>query len=617
MDWPYLALAAVALTVLCPCWTALVLCLALGGRKRLLLCLLVPWCLWRIQPAPPDPLSQVEGIRAQVVARICEAPVSTPKGCRFVAEVHHWTDRVDAFNGRWLVDWKGGQASEVALGELWHLQGVLVDFSPPAYPGDWDSGAYWGRRGVTQHLRISQARFLRPSPDHPLQAWRYRLTQRLADRLPGEGSALLCAIVYGDGSRLSGEVQDHFRRSGTSHLLVASGSNVAVFVGFVCWMGARAGWGPVRCAGLCLWLVPAYVVLAGAAPAMLRAGAMGWLALLARWSGHTVSLGRCLALGSLGVLLWDPNFIFDVGFQLSFAAVASLAWLTGPVADWLPPQMPLRNALAASLACTLGVMPCSMFVFHTLQPLSPLANLWMAPLVEGLLPVGLGLSALDLLEPRLGQLAVLPLKPWLWLILASARRWALWSPQIQVPDPGPMGWLAWLFFLTLVWMGPRLVTVAGAAGLALFSLIQPPASETLRVRWFWLGRSPAVWLSQGTNQAALLCSHDQDPLLERFRLAQGCAPFQCVLSLEDQPRRCFWAQGWMEVASDQLIYHHQGTARFGLVLNPSDWDGLSWGLDSKGGWVWGGGQPQELLRGQARQLWLQHRQLWIRAWNSF
>jgi ComEC/Rec2-related protein len=555
-------------------------------------------------------------VRAEVVARVCEAAVSTPKGCRFVVEIHHWVSRVDGFGGRWLVDWKGGEASEVALGELWHLKGVLVDFAPPNYPGDWDSGSYWRRRGVSQHLRTTQASFLRPSLDHPLQAWRYRLTQRLADRLPGEGSALLCAVVYGDGSRLTPEVQDQFRKSGTSHLLVASGSNVAVLVGFLCWLGARAGWGPVRCAGLGLWLVPAYVVLAGGAPAMLRAGVMGWLGLLARWSGHTVSLGRCLALGSLGVLLWDPNFLFDVGFQLSFAAVASLAWLVPPVLAWLPQRMPLRSALAASLACTLGVMPCSLFVFHTLQPLAPLANLWMGPIVEGLLPVGLGVSVLDLFHPRLGQLAVLLLKPWLWLVLASARRWALWSPQIQVPDPGPPGWLAWFFFVGLIWAGPRLLTVAAAGGLALFALFQLPVQETLRIRWFWLGKSPAVWLSQGTHQAALLCSHEQDSLLERLRLSQGYPPFECLLSLDDQPQRRLWAEGWLEGGRGQLLYC-QAQSRFGLVLQAGDWDGLSWGLDSTGHWLWGGGQPQLLERGQAWQLWLQQRQLWIRPWNSF
>lgn len=614
MDWPYLALGAVILTVFCPWWMALLFCLLAGGRKRLLLCLLVPWCLWRIQPPHPNTLSQAQDVSAQVVARVCEAAVPTARGCRFVVEVHHWTDRVDAFGGRWLVDWKGGDASEVALGDLWLLKGYLVGFNPPSYPGDWDGARYWMRRGITQHLRLTEGRYLRPEQENGLQHWRYRLTQRLADRLPGEGSALLCAVVYGDGSRLPTSLQDDFRRSGTSHLLVASGTNVAVLVGFLCWLGARAGWGPIRCAGLGLWLVPVYVVLAGAAPAMVRAGVMGWLGLLARWTGHTVSLGRCLALGSLGVLLWDPHYLHDVGFQLSFAAVASLAWLVEPVARWLPSKMPLRQALATSLACTLGVMPCSLFVFHTLQPLAPLANLWMGPLVEGLLPAGLGLSGLDLLHPRLGELGTGLLKPWIWLVLTSARRWAAWSTQLQIPDPGPLGWLAWGFFLTLIWIGPRLSTVVAASVLALFSLWHTAEPEQLRVRWCWLGKTPACWLSQGAHQAAMLCDPEQQPSLERLRLNQGLAPFEVVLSLAQEPRRVLWGQGWLEAGGGQLVYH-QGETRFGLVCAERDWDGLSWGMDSTGHWVWGGGQPQTLERGQAWELWLQHRQLWVRPWR--
>ena len=614
MDWPYLALGAVILTVCCPLWTALLFCLLVGGRWRLLLCLLVPWCLWRIQPPPPDPLSASEGVRAQVVGRVCEAAVPTARGCRFVVEVHHWTDRIDGFGGRWLVDWKDGDAAEVALGDLWFLQGTLIGFTPPAYPGDWDGGLFWRRRGVTQRLRLSDGHYLRPGQENGLEHWRYRLTQRLADRLPGEGSALLCAVVYGDGSRLSQDLQDAFRRSGTSHLLVASGTNVAVLVAALCWLGARAGWGPVRCAGLGLWLVPAYVVLAGAAPAMLRAGVMGWLGLLARWTGHTVSLGRCLALGSLGVLLWDPQYLYDVGFQLSFAAVASLAWLVEPVTRWLPEKMPLRLPLATSLACTLGVMPCSLFVFHTLQPLAPLANLWMGPIVEGLLPAGLGLSLLDLIHPSLGRLGVTVLQPWLWLVLSSARRWADWSTQLQVPDPGPLGWLAWLLFLGLIWMGPRLATVAAAALLAVVSPWRNAEPEQLRVRWFWLGRAPACWLSQGGHQAAMMCKLEQRPLLERLRLSQGLGPFETVLSLDEEPRRQLWSQGWLESGAGQLVYQ-QGEARFGLVAAAQDWDGLCWGLDSTGQWVGGEGQAQNLGRGEAWELWLQHRQLWLRPWR--
>jgi ComEC/Rec2-related protein len=611
---PYVAISLVLLAVLLPWWVAALFCCLWGWPHALKLLGLLGWCLFQMQSPPPDPLAPVHGLKAQVVAVVCEPAVATPRGCRFAVEVHHWTDRIDAFPGRWLVDWKGGQADQVALGDHWLLHGKLVGFDPPAFPGDWDGAQYWARRGLTQRLRVDQARFLRPATRHRIHYWRYKLTQRLADRLPGPRSALLGAVVYGDGSRLSPQLSQDFRLAGASHLLVASGTNVALLVAWLFWIGARLGWGPVRCAGLGLWLIPIYVGLTGAAPAMVRAGAMGWLALLARWTGRSVTLGRSLALGSLGVLLWDPNYLYDVGFQLSFAAVASLAWLVKPVQRWLPAGMPLLTPLSASLACMLGLMPVSLYTFHTFQPLSPLANLWLAPWVEGLLPAGLALSGLDLVHPRLGQVLGRGLDPWLWWVECSVGMWARLSPQIEVPDPGPLGWLAWLSLVGLIWLGPGRATLTLACCIGWISLIPKPEGPEMRLRWLWLGGKPACWLTQGHHQAMLLVSPQQSTWAQRMRLAQGLAPLDRVLTLEDPPGRWTLGDGWLEAEPGRLIFHQHDLC-LGLVSRAGDWDGLSWALDSTGQWVWGGGEPHKLDQGQPWQLWREHRQLWIQPWK--
>ena len=266
------------------------------------------------------------------------------------------------------------------------------------------------------------------------------------------------------------------------------------------------------------------------------------------------------------------------------------------------------------MACTLGVMPVSLFTFHTLQPLAPLANLWMAPLVEGLLPVGLGLAGLDLLSPQLGHLLGMALIPWLWLVEQSAHAWARLSPQCEVPNPGPLGWLAWLSLLGLIWLGPRLATIGWAAALSWITLLpaQPPAP--LRLRWLWLGSQPCCWLSQSPSQAVLLTTNDQRSWAERMRLAHGLAPYDHMLSLQDPCGRWPWAQGWLESQPGRLSYH-QGGVSLGLVLKEHDWDGLSWGMDSTGQWVWAGGQPQPIEKGQPWQLWLVDRQFCIEPWR--
>jgi len=611
---PYLLLVVVLAALVLPWWLVAALCFT-TGRSAPHLWLVLAWCLLRLQPAPPDPLKQVQGMRVAVVGRVCEPAVATRQGCRFGVEVHHYTDRLDGYPGRWLVEWKGGLPDQIALGDSWHLKGVLVGFEPPAYPGDWDASLVWGRRGISQKLRVAEATFLRPAPPGHMHYWRYKLTQRLSDRVHGPRSGLLAAVVYGDGSRLSESLSQDFRKSGTSHLLVASGTNVAILIAWVFWIGARVGWSPVRCSGLALWMVPFYVVLTGAAPAMIRAGVMGWLGLLARWSGRSVSLGRSLVLGSLGVLLWDPSFAYDLGFQLSFAAVASLAWLTPAVQAWLPAKVPAVTALAASLACALGLLPVTVHSFQLFQPLAPLANLWMGPLVEGLLPVGLGFSLLDLACPRLGQWLARAIDPWLWLVEQSAQFWARCSPQVEVPDPGLAGLLVWGGLVLMVWLGPRLPTI-GLAPLVGYVpwLLPTPGPGDLEVRCLWLAGQPACWLRLPRQQVVMLSRPEQVHSAERMRRNLGSRAFDLIVALGEPPRRWRLEHGWLEVERERLVYH-QAHLTLGLVERSEDLQGLTWGLDTTGHWLWGGGQPQTLKTGFPLRLRCRHQQLEISGWR--
>lgn len=612
--WPHWALTALLAGATLPGWLA-ILVACLSRRRNLAAgCIVLSlWTGWRCQPEP-DPLAQVVGQTVEVMAIVCEPAVATKRGCRYAIEVHHWLDRVHGFEGRWLVE--SPQApDEVALGDWWHLRGKLSSFVAPAYPGDWDGGLYWSRKGVTQRLRVFQADFVQPAPAQGFWSrtyfWRYRLTQRLADRLPPDSAALLCAVVYGDGSRLSQDLMQQFRLAGVSHLLVASGTNVALLILWIYWIGARCGWGPVRCSGLGLWLIPVYVGLTGASPSMLRAGSMGWLAMLARWTGYSLGLGRSLVLGSLGVLLWDPLYVYDVGFQLSFAAVASLAWITPWFDPWIPKRIPCRLALCASLACTVGLAPISLYVFRVFQPLAPISNLWMGPLVEGLLPVGLLLSLVDLMDPRLGLWGGKLIDPWLWFVRLSVQRWADWSPYCEVPDPGCWGGLAWLWLLVLLRLGPNLVSVGGAALLTACSLILASTPyDPLRVRGLWLGKEPALWICEGRRHVLFLTTIEQKFWAQRLRLAHGYRDYDHILALGENRRyQVGWAQGWIESDRDRLVYH-RGSLQVGL--GPP---GNTLSVSTAGKWCWQGGEVLPLERDRPLQLRLDQDNWLLEVWK--
>lgn len=623
--WPYWSLLALILGASLPplAWLPVLaaLCLARLGRGWLPFFLLLSWAWCRVNWLAAEPLGHAAGLTADVVGVIVEPPVARIQGCRLVVQVHHWVDRVEGFDGRWVVEWRGGSAGEVAVGDLWRFQGKLVGFPEPEYPGAWDGRLYWRRRGVCQRLRCSNATFLRPPALEgawsSLCHWRARLTQRLADRLPPSHAGLVGAVVYGDGSRLGPVLSDQFRRAGVSHLLVASGANVAVLVAWLCWWGRMAGYSPHRCAGAALWLVPLYVLLAGASPAMIRAGAMGWLALLARWTGHTLDLGRALVMGCVAVLCWDPHYVFDLGFQLSFAAVASLAWLQPRFHPWLGPLSTsvLGSPLSAGLACSLGLAPVCWSAFHVLQPMAVPANLWMGPLVEGLLPSGLLWSLVDLLDPRLGALLGSLLGPWLWLVEQSAEFWSAWAWQLQVPEPGLCGWLLWLALVAMVWVGPGLIALGLVGPLTWIVCLQTSPSRQLEARWLWLGPAPCMWLQHGGSHLMILSTADQLGRAEQMRLQAGRDGFDGVLCLDQVQWGAYaWGDGWLQTQPGAVIYHEDAVS-LGFASDNRQLTGLSWGLDSSGGWCWAGGRRQLLQKGKPWQLWRVHRQLWFAPWR--
>lgn len=622
-NWPLFCFLAVAVGAALPPigWLPVLslLCLARLGSRGWTLFLLLLLSTWARTRLPEHALlDDARDLQADVVVTIMEPPVARPRGCRLTVEVHHWVNRAEGPGGQWIVEWNG-PAEQVQLGDCWRFRGKLVGWPAPDYPGGWDGRRYWARRGASQRLWAWDAQFLRPAaPNSPLEtlwSWRGRLTQRMVDRIPESG--VLLAVVYGDESKLSPDVREQFRRAGVVHLLVASGANVAILTGWICLVGGWLGYAPHRCAGLALWLVPPYVVLTGGAPGMVRAGSMACFGLLARWTGHCTELGRTLLLASLAVLLWDPGYAFDLGFQLSFVAVASLAWLQPrclPWLGWLSPRV--REPFAAGLACSVGLAPVCWCTFHVLQPLALLANLWMAPLLELLLPTGLLWSLADLASPRFGSLLGGVFGPWLWFVQRSAEFWAQHSAQLLVPEPDWRGWCAWAVILTMLWWGPQLDSACLAIPLSWLLLCPGAPGRELEVRWLWLRGAPCVWILHGTrHQLLLLTTAEQRLDAETMRLRCGLPAFDRVV-LRDEPvwRSLVWDGARVEVQPG-CVRVFEDDLSLGFAVRAQDLQGMSWGLDSTGQWCWAGGRRRVLEKGRPWRLWRVGRQVWFAPWR--
>jgi competence protein ComEC len=203
---------------------------------------------------------------------------------------------------------------------------------------------------------------------------------------------VLQGVVMGDTAGIDEGWMDAFRRSGTAHMLSVSGLHVAslaaIMLGLARLLRAPRWAGFLLAAAAALLLVP----FVGPSPPVVRSAAMIVVVLVARWVGRGRDQWQVLALAAVVCLLINPFAVFDVGFQLSFAAFLGMLLLIKPVQHglrFLPPAV--ASNVAVSLAASLGTAPVALAVFGKTSLVSPLANLLVVPALPFI--TGLGLAS--------------------------------------------------------------------------------------------------------------------------------------------------------------------------------------------------------------------------------
>ena len=230
---------------------------------------------------------------------------------------------------------------------------------------------------------------------------RRAIREASAEAEPG-ARELVPGLVMGDDAGLPEEVVEEFRTAGLTHLTAVSGTNLTLVVGFLL---ALARWAGVRGRGLVavgFLGVAGFVLLARAEPSVVRAAAMGSVALLALSAGGRDRAARGLSVAVLALLLFDPWLARSPGFALSVVATAGILFFAPPLRDalrrWLP--QPIAEAVAVPCAAQLACTPIVAALSGSVSLVAVLANLLVAPVVGPATILGLlgGLTLL-VLEP--------------------------------------------------------------------------------------------------------------------------------------------------------------------------------------------------------------------------
>jgi competence protein ComEC len=335
--------------------------------------------------------------------------------------------------GRMLV--KTFADGEYHYGDRLKIRGNLV--SPPGNES-FSYREYLARQGIYSWLSSPEIFRLEGQSGSLVMRLVFRLRDKLEKNiyrmLPPDEAALLIGVLLGDDDGLPGEAQDAFRETGTAHILAVSGFNISILVALLAVFFRRI---IPR-----LWsLIPVLVgiilfcLMVGGQASVVRAAVMGCAAQVGLALGRRPAGGSALLFSAAVMSLFNPFILWDIGFQLSFAATFGiLLWgdaLTNAAISLserlLPSSISARIAgwlaefLLITLAAQVFTLPISAYHFQTFSWIGLAANPLILPPQQLLMILG-GMAAIfSLLFFPLGQVLAWMAWPFCAYTLACVR----------------------------------------------------------------------------------------------------------------------------------------------------------------------------------------------------
>lgn len=260
--------------------------------------------------------------------------------------------------------------------------------------------------------------------------------------LPGGAAGLLPGLVVGDTSGLDPATRQDFRSAGLTHLTAVSGANLAIVAGAVLLLCRLLAAGPRLSAVAAGAAMVGFVILARPSPSVLRAAAMGGVALAALAAGRPRAALPALSGSVLALLCWQPELARSPGFGLSALATAALVVLAPHWTARLHGRgMPLAAAEALATAAAAGALtaPVVAALGGSVSLVAVPANLLAAPAVPPATVLGVAAALLSPLWPAAAHaVAWLAALPVAWI--AAVARTSAGLPAATVPWPaGALG----------------------------------------------------------------------------------------------------------------------------------------------------------------------------------
>lgn len=303
----------------------------------------------------------------------------------------------------------------VSYGDGIDLAGMFSRGGGVSNPGQFDMEKYLAGKNILGTVYVADTQELRIlSKGSGIVYEAIRLKNRIIDEfrkmLPGKQAAILGSILFGSkASPVPADTVEAFRKSGVVHILVASGNRVSILLGICLALRRSLGLAPWMSTILASFLIWSFTAMAGFGPSIVRASVMGQITLLGGLLEREADFYNTLCASAFFILIFNPLMLFDIGFQLSFAATWSFVYLAPVFSSVLKAYMPplASESFSAAFSPFVATLPITIYYFSTISFVGVFANMLAVPLTEVITTIGFVCSFIVAVFPVLAYLPVL------------------------------------------------------------------------------------------------------------------------------------------------------------------------------------------------------------------
>jgi len=286
----------------------------------------------------------------------------------------------------------------------------VVAVRAPLNPHQFNYKKYLADLGVLGQIQLKKGNFIKTT--HPTKtifglAANFResiITSLKTEKFGADELSIVQALLLGQRNDISEDTYDNYKDAGAVHILAVSGLHIGILLlllQFLLQPLGRLPHGNKIKLALLVVLLWTFAFIAGLSASVVRAVTMFSFLAYAMYLNRPANRFNILALSLFFILLLKPQYIFQVGFQMSYAAVFAIIWIYPKLQRfWYPKPVIGRKIwqlLSVSIAAQLGVLPVSLFYFHQFPSLFFISNLLIVPCLGLILGGGIVVILLSIL----------------------------------------------------------------------------------------------------------------------------------------------------------------------------------------------------------------------------